>query len=372
MRRLPPWPWPFLLLLVGAAIATSRLAPSISLSPDLILFVFLPPLLFEAAFSLRAAALGRELNWILLLGVVGALVSAGLTLAMLRALRFPADQALLLAVCLAATDPVSVFAALRTSPAPERVRLVLEGESLANDGVAVVLFALAASHLHGAAPTALGLLTRFVWLSAGGLIVGTVLGFVVTPLLVRSRVFVGTMVTILVAYLGYVLAERLGVSGLLSVIAVALRLGNLEALPGHHRIGRFWRGAGLLVSGIVFLLMGLQVEIGRILGIAIPLLVLLAVVLLARLSMIAALTSWPHGSWPARCQAAMVWAGLRGALSLALALSVPPDVPDRMSILLLAFGYVFVSLTLQGLTIGPVFRWLKLTATAKCSVPGIP
>jgi len=173
MRR---WPWPFLLLLAGAVLATARVVPAFTVSPMLVLVVFLPPLLFDAGFSLRITAVRRELPWILLLGVAGAVLAAALVFVLLRAVGVPSDEALLLAAILAATDPVSVFATLRRLHTPERLRVALEGESLVNDGVAVVLFVLALAVVQRQVLAPLGVIGLFLLLTVGGLAVGAALG----------------------------------------------------------------------------------------------------------------------------------------------------------------------------------------------------
>ncbi len=360
MNRLRRWPWPFLLLLFGSVVATGGAVPQVALSPELILFGFLPPLLFDVALSLEGRTAAREWRWIFLLGIAGAMVGAALSFLMLRALRFSWEEALLLAALLAATDPVSVFAALRNSRAPERIRVVLQGESVANDGVAVVLFTLAIGLARGATPDAIDLVGRFLRLSLGGLALGMVLGLVLVLVLRHAGPALSVAGTIVAAYAGYFLAERAGFSGLLCVIAAGVTIGNAPGLPGRQGMSVFWRGAGVTVSGIVFLLMGLQVRIDRLVSTVLPLIALLVVVFLARVAIVAGLTTWSRGAWPFRWQAALVWAGLRGALSLALALSVPAQIPTRSRILLLTLGLVFVSLALQGLSLAPVFRWLNL------------
>jgi CPA1 family monovalent cation:H+ antiporter len=361
VRAIARWPWPFLLLLVGSVIASLGLVKAPTLSSWLLLLIFIPPLLFDAAFSMRLAAVRRELHWILLLGLVGSVVAAAVAFLLLLAIGFPRNVALLLAAALAATDPVSVFAALRSVRAAERVRVVLEGESLVNDGVAAVLFVIALGVAQSNQPDLAAELLIFLRLSLGGVLLGLMVGVVAAPLLARVHPLAGVAVTVVVAYGAYLLADRLGFSGLLSVIAAAFWLGNAPGKPAHRMVDRFWRMDGFIFSSVVFLLMGLQVRLGDLLGTAAPLLGLVGIVLLARTVMVLAVTSWSPSVWPVRWRAALVWGGLRGALSLALVLSIT-GVAERSTIVLLAFGFVFLTLIAQGLSIGPVFRWLGLSS----------
>jgi len=358
MRR---WPWPFLLLLAGALLATLRLVPAFTVSSTLVLAVFLPPLLFDAGFSLRIAAVRRELPWILLLGVGGALLAAALVFLLLRAAGFPPDEALLLAAILAATDPVSVFAALRRLHAPERLRVALEGESLVNDGVAVVLFVVALAVVQRrvlAPPDVIGL---FLLLTIGGLAVGAVFGLVTRRFLVSVPRPVQIAVTVVAAYASYLLADRVGASGLLAVIALSLILGSAYQPTTHHQVHRFWRQLGFAMSSVVFLLVGLQVHLDQVARVGGRLLLLVAVVMLARAVMVTGVTLTRSDLWPWSWRGALVWAGLRGALSLALALALPADQTGHDEILALAFGFVFLSLVVQGLSTGPIFRLLGIS-----------
>jgi monovalent cation:H+ antiporter, CPA1 family len=358
MRR---WPWPFLLLLAGSLLATARVVPAFTVSPSLVLVVFLPPLLFDAGFSLRIAAVRRELPWILLLGVGGAVVAAALVFLLLRAGGVPSDEALLLAAILAATDPVSVFAALRRLRTPERLRVALEGESLINDGVAVVLFVVALAVVQRrivAPPDALGL---FVVLTVGGLAVGAGFGLVLRRVLAGLPKPVQIAITVVAAYASYLLADRIGASGLLAVIALSLILGSAYQPTTHHQVHRFWRQLGFAMSSVVFLLVGLQVHLDQVVRVGGRLLVLVAVVILARAVMVTAVTSARSDLWPWSWRAALIWAGLRGALSLALALALPANLAGHDEILALSFGFVFLSLVVQGLSTGPVFRLLGIS-----------
>jgi CPA1 family monovalent cation:H+ antiporter len=169
------------------------------------------------------------------------------------------------------------------------------------------------------------------------------------------------VVTVVVAYASYLLADRIGASGLLAVIALSLMLGSAYQPSTHHQVHRFWRQLGFAMSSVVFLLVGLQVHLDRVARVGGRLLLLMAAVLLARALMVTVVTL-PRGDlWPWSWRAALVWAGLRGALSLALALALPSDLPDQGEILALAFGFVFLSLVVQGLSTGPVFRLLGIS-----------
>ena len=374
MTTVRRWPWPFLLLLAGAILATARLVPAFRVDPALVLAVFLPPLLFDAGFSMRAAAVRRELPWILLLGLggavltagvvfglAGAVLSAGVVLGLLLAAGFPFAAAIVLSAMLAATDPVSVFAALRRLHTPERLRVALEGESLVNDGVAVVLFTVGLAVVEGRVLDAPGIAGLSVWLTVGGLGVGVGLGLLTRRLLVVVPRPAQIAITVVTAYTGYLISGWIGASGLLAVIALSLILGTAYQPSTHHQVHRFWRRLGFLMSSAIFLLVGLQVRLDEVVRVGGHLLVLVAAVLLARTLMVIVVTL-PRGDlWPWKWRLGLVWAGLRGALSLALALGVPAAVSGQGEILTLVFGFVFLSLVVQGLSTGPVFQALGIS-----------
>ena len=361
MNAVRRWPWPFLLLLVGATLATARVVPAFTVSPTLVLAVFLPPLLFDAGFSMRAAAIRRELPWILLLGLAGAVLTAAVSFGLLLAAGVPSDEAILLAAILAATDPVSVFAALRRLRTPERLRVALEGESLANDAVAVLLFVVALAVVERRVIDAPGVLGLVFSQTTGGIVIGIGIGMLTRRILASLPRALQIAVTVLAAYAGYLLADQIGASGLLAVIAISLIVGTAYEPSTHHQVHRFWGLLGFIMSSAVFLLVGLQVRLDQVVPVGGRLLLLVAALLLARALMVLAVTAARADLWPWSWRLAMIWAGLRGALSLALALGVPAAVARHDEILVLVFGFVFLSLVVQGLSTGPVFKALGIT-----------
>lgn len=345
-------------MLAGAVVTTLHGAATLTVSASLVLFVFLPPLLFDAGFSLNLAQVSAQWRWIALFGVAGSVLAAAIAFTLLSLLRFPPAEALLLSAVLAATDPVSVFSALRRTDAPGRLRLTLQGESLANDAVAVVLTAVAIGILQNGNDLAVKIPALFVRLSMGGLLVGLLIGILLRRILAKLSWPAGIAVTIPLAYVAFFASDRLGGSGLLAVIVTAVLAGSAAPAPEYPALHRFWRVLSALMAALVFLLIGLQVRIDVIVRVGWPLLLLFVVVTLARLLMVLILTSAARRLWPWRWQAALTWAGLRGALSLALALSIPAGINGRIEAVTLTAGYILLSSAIQGLLTGPVFRRL--------------
>jgi monovalent cation:H+ antiporter, CPA1 family len=323
--------------------------------------VFLPALLFDAGFSMRAVAVRREVHWILLLGLPGTLLASGIVFGLLRLAGLPPTESVLLAAILAATDPVSVFAALRRLHTPERLRVALEGESLINDGVAVVLFAVALLLVQNRVAGAVNIARLFLFLTVGGLLIGGALGLIARRLMARAPTAFQIGITVVAAYAAYLLADSIHASGLLAVIAMSLILGSTYQPRSHHLVHRFWRQLGFVMSSVVFLLVGLQVRLDEVISVGGRLLILIVAMLVGRALMVVVITLPRTDLWPWAWRLALIWAGLRGALSLALALSVPANVPGQPEILALGFGFIFLSLAFQGLSTGPVFRALGIT-----------
>ncbi|HEY1943716.1 MAG TPA: cation:proton antiporter [Roseiarcus sp.] len=355
------------LVLTGLALALARVGGDVTLTHEVIFDVILPPLLFEAALSIRWGALRRELPLVLALATLGvALCALVVALGAATLLGWPLAPSLAFGALIAATDPIAVIALLRETRVAGRLRLVIESESLLNDGVAALLFTLvvASTAASAHAPTALGVLRETLLIGGGGVALGLVVGGV--AILVAGRTsdhLVETALTAVAAYGSLLAAERLGASGLLATVSAGLLMGNLGVLAddadpfalssqGRAFVAEFWEFAAFVANSLVFLLIGLALARTptRAFG---ALAVAVALALVGR-----AATVYPVALLFARSRWAASWAelhflwwgGLRGALALALALALPPSMPYRDDILVAAFGVVAFSILVQGLT----------------------
>ena len=365
------------LVLTGVGLTAVRVAGGAALTPHLILEAFLPPLLFEASLSLSWRDLRRE-GWLLfILSTLGVLVSAAVVTAGMTVLaHWPWQAALLFGVLIAATDPVSVIATFKENKIHGRVRLLVEAESLFNDGVAAVFFALALGLALSRAPlTPAHAAAELVRTAAGGVLIGLACGGAAIGLAGRTTDYlVETTLTAVAAFGSFSLAEHFGASGVLATVSAGLLLGNIGLLRGEDastisQRGRevvlaFWDFAAFVANSLIFLLIGLDVarrSFGR-LGLS-ALLWALGLTLLGRAVSVYPLCfpfRWSRLAVSSHHQHLLFWGGMRGALALALALSLPGTVTDRDRIVLAAFAVVAFSIVVQGITMPLLLRRLKM------------
>lgn len=350
----------------GIVLAFLPLPYTLTLTKDLIYTLLLPPLLFEAAYHLDWKQLRRNLPVIVTLATVGVLISMLITAAGLHLLgQWPWNSALVFGTLIAATDPVSVIATLKEAGAHGRLRLLLEAESLLNDGTAAVAFGMAvvfmqAGNFSVAAAAGMSLLSIL-----GGVACGAAVAYLM--LLLSGKVqdhLVETTLTAVAAYGSFLLADHFEMSGVLATISAGLvmrNLGNGNALTarGRQSIEDFWEYAAFLSNSIIFLLIGVHEAHQNFIGIWRMMLPAIAFVLLGRLVAIFPCSAIFHLSrlrMTAKHQVLMFWGGLRGALALALALGLPAGMPMREEILAATFATVAFSIFVQGLTMTPLLR----------------
>ena len=370
-------PYTVALVLAGLAL-TSQQQWRLVMTPELVLALFLPPLVFEAAYHLQFKDLRENASSILTLAVIGIMVSAGIVaLILVGANVLPLPVALLFGALISATDPVSVTATFKALGAPRSLGALLEGESLFNDGTAIVLFQIALLLVvEGTLDPVTGLID-FVRISGGGLIVGLVLGYLVSLLLIRiDDYLIETTLTTVLAYGAYLLAEHFHVSGVLAVVMAGLINGNIgpKTMSPTSRIVifNFWEYVAFLANSFVFLLIGMNVQINELLANLNPIIIAIFAVLVARAIAVYGLSSVLnifHHAPPTAHQHVLFWGGLRGAVSLALALSLAQyHFSFERQLLAMTFGVVLFTIIIQGTTIPVVLRGLGLTRRSQLSL----
>jgi CPA1 family monovalent cation:H+ antiporter len=364
-------PYTVALVLAGLAVALyGRL--KVEMTPELVLAVFLPPLIFEAAFHIQYRDLRDDLASILTMAVPGVLLSTALIGGLLYlAGILSLASALLFGALISATDPVAVIATFRIAGAPKRLTTLLEGESLFNDGTAIVVFGIMVALAAGRALAPADGLVEFVRVSAGGVVVGLVLGMVAAYIIRRiDDYLIEITVTTAVAYGSFLVAEEaLHVSGVLAVVMAGLVNGNLGSMgmsPSTRIVlFNFWEYIAFVSNSFIFILIGMNVETAELTQYLVPVLIAVVVVVVVRAVVVYSLGlatrlfksgitfDYLHVMW---------WGGLRGAVSLALALSIPVGIGARRQLLAMAFGVVLFTLLAQATTISALLGRLGLTA----------
>ena len=364
-------PYTVSLVVMGLLIAIPT-SLELEATPDLILAIFVPPLVFEAAFHLDLKQLRENLVPILFLAVPGVLLTTTMVGGMTAlGAGVAIGTAAVFGALIAATDPVAVVSLFRALGVPRKLALTVEGESLFNDGTAIVIFRIAlAAVLTGTFDPLTGLYD-FFRVSLGGIGVGLVLGWITAQLVARlhDRLIVTSLTTIL-AFGSYLAAEQLHVSGVLSVVVAGLLVGNVGmagAAPSTKlMILNLWEYLAFLANSMVFLLIGLNIDLTLLwenldaLAVAVVAVVGSRAIIVYGFSWLARL--WrKQGYFPPSWRHVLFWGGLRGAISLALALSLPVAMPGRSELQAMAFGVVLFTLLAQGTTIQFLLERLGLT-----------
>ena len=376
VARRTGMPYTAALFVAGVALGASHVVTLPHLTKELLFAVFLPGLLFEASYHLRPNEL-RENAWTIgALTVPGVAAAIGLTATMLvlgsRMMQAQSEigwqAALLFGAVIAATDPVAVTSLLRDVSAPRRLRVLLEAESLLNDGTSIVFFGLLLAYLAGAVPSVSALLVGFVRMTVGGALLGIAVGWVVSH--VRRQVddaAIEITLTTIAAYGSFVLAEELGCSGVIATVAAGVTCGHASrrhamSATTHAVVDGYWEWMAFALNSAVFLLLGAEISPSSLVALWPVILVGVVATLGARALVvgIVALLMKRQEPLPIAWQVVLVWGGLRGALSLVLALAIPDSVADRSLVISLAAGAVVASLIGQGATMSLLLRTLKI------------
>lgn len=388
------FPYTIGLVVIGMALGVVAehlkvLAPilHVALTPDLIMYVLLPVLVFQAAIEIKLPALINELVPVLMLAVVGVALSTlvvGVIVGELTPVTLA--PALLFGALISATDPVAVIALFKELHAPERMSLLMDAESLFNDATAIVMFGIVLSIIQAgtgvSADTIITAIIEFLRVFFGGLVVGTVMGVAALGLLwlAHSMPFVHIALTTILAFSSFIIADHVfSASGVMSVIAAAVvvrsygRQAMADCITQRH-LGPYWEFMAFVANSFVFLLLGLSEDFlirdARHIVEHYPiLLVVIGTVLLARFLVVYLLLPLTNripvgekvdGSY----MKVMLWGGLRGVVPIGLMLSIPASIPEKHLIFEMTLTVVLFSLLVQGTTIG----WLM----ARLGIQGRP
>ena len=366
-------PYTVALVLVGLALSFQK-GIHLELTPELILLLFLPPLVFEAALHIDYRTFRRIMTPILLLAVFGILIAVAVITGLLMATGLMDWRtALVFASLIAATDPVAVVSLFKVLGAPKRLATLVESESLFNDATTIVVFHIVVGAL-SVSGAGLDLnwfqaVEQFVLVAAGGVVVGVIGGLVANLIFahVNDHLIEITLSTIAV-YGTYLLAEQFHLSGVLAVVLTGMIIGNRSSRnmspTTRMMLMNFWEYIAFLANSLIFILIGTQVVLPRIgdnsyllFGLVIIIVLISRAITVYGLSFVSRLLG---NRVPHAYQHVMFWGGLRGAVSLALALSISRTFPNRDLILTLTFVVVFFTLLVQATTISPLLRKLGL------------
>jgi CPA1 family monovalent cation:H+ antiporter len=373
------WPVPYTvgLVLAGLLLGIVHILPAPHLTKELLFTIFLPGLLFEAGFHLEQSDFWHNRISIASLAVPGVIVAIAVTTALLTPLArglepagtFTWQYALVFGALIAATDPIAVVAMLRSLGAPRRLSVLMEGESLLNDGTGIVFFTLSLAVVAGAQTSAGGLVLQFVEIVGLGGILGIAIGVIVSKVIQRvDDPMIEITLTTIAAYGSFVLAEHFHSSGVIATVAAGMLCGNYGARTGMSPATRaavetFWEYVAFALNSLIFLLIGIEINVRSLWSYAPIILVAYAAVLLARAVVVMGMTvllrrtrerfSYVWGL-------ALTWGGLRGALPMVLALSLPAGFAHRDLIVNMTFGVVMLFILVHGLSMPLVLRVLGI------------
>jgi CPA1 family monovalent cation:H+ antiporter len=363
------------LVVLGLGLGAMAPAEQFAITPELVLAVLVPGLVFEAAYRLDVAELRRTFLGVVLLAVPGVLISAGIVALVLSSFAgIPIGPAFLVGAIVSATDPVAVIATFRHLDAPRRLATLVEAESLFNDGTAVVVFTIALAAIsQGVTPAEA--VAAFLATVAASAVIGVALGVVAARVMEATEdQAIELTVSLVLAYGTYLLADQLHASGIIATVVAGITLGTYGRRIGMpvrtlEALDATWEFIAFLLTALVFLLIGAAITFGQLRDAAAAIAWGVIAILIGRMIVVYLLLgpaaralqaihggpgirmSWLH---------VLVWAGLRGAIAVALALSLPEDLPDRARLQGIAFGITLFTLLVQGTTTDLLLRRLRI------------
>ncbi len=366
-------PYTVALVLVGLAVSALPIEEKLVVSPELVVTVLLPGLVFEAAYRLDGNELRRAFAGVALLAVPGVLVTAAVVALILHAATgLPVNEAFVVGAIVSATDPVAVVSTMRRLDAPRRLVTLVDAESLFNDGTAALAFVVAVAALGSRPPTLGDSVLQFATALVASVAIGAISGFLISRALKStSDHLIELTLTVLAAYGTYLVADLGHASGIIASVVAGIVVGSYGRRRGmspraQDAIDVVWEFLAFVLTGAAFLLIGVAIPLPTLGAAAVSIFWGVVAVLVGRAIVIygllggAARVERRFGLTPLLPLAwlhVMNWTGLRGAVAAALALSIPEGTPDRELLQGTVFGVVLFTLLVQGTTAGRFLRW---------------
>jgi CPA1 family monovalent cation:H+ antiporter len=363
---------PYSVSLVVFGLAAALVAPQldVGITEKLVLVVLLPGLIFEASYNLDLGELRGAFGGVTLLAVPGVIITAFVVAGVLALTTdIPIELGFVIGAMVAATDPASVVSTFRRLGSPKRLATMVEGESLFNDGTALVVFAIALRVVVSDV-SAVDAVWTFVITVIGSTAIGLVVGFVASRIVATvDDHLVELTISLAAAYGGYLIADLLHESGVIATVVAGLVLGNYGRLIGmsertQEALDTVWEFIAFLLTALVFLLVGLTITLPALTDAIWPIAWGVIAILLGRALVVYLLLGGTsrlirdryHPAIPLGWLHVMFWSGLRGAVAVAMALSLPADFPQRLLLQEVTFGVVLFTLLVQGTTAGLVIQ----------------
>lgn len=370
-------PYTVALVVTGLVLGLLHVLEPPHLTKSLLFSLFLPGLLFEAAFHIDFKQFWMNHLAVFSLALPGVVLATALTAVILTPAisafhglqGFTWKYALVFGALMSATDPIAVVAVFKSLGVPRRLAVLLNGESLLNDGTAIVFFTLSLALVTNRTVTAAGLSWEFIQIVGIGLLIGTAVGIGASQLTKQvDEPMIEITLTTIAAYGSFLVAEQLHYSGVIATVTAGMWCGNYGAAIGMSpstriAIETFWEYVAFALNSIIFLLIGFQVNFRTLLESWQVILVAYLVVTGARALVIFVVSSLLHSTRekiPWAWSAVLTWGGLRGALPMVLALSLAPAFPHRDMIVSMTFGVAIISILVHGLTMSPLLKWLGI------------
>ncbi|MGA8863519.1 MAG: Na+/H+ antiporter [Gallionella sp.] len=370
-------PYTVALVLTGLVLGLLHAFEAPHLTKALLFGVFLPGLLFDAAFHIEFTQFWRNRLTISSLALPGVAAAIALTALILPTVAntlhfvqgFTWKHALVFGAIISATDPIAVVAIFRNLGVPKRLSMLLEGESLLNDGTAIVFFTLSVALMTGAVVSPGGLSFDFIKIVGIGAVIGAVIGLSISQIIRQvDDPMIEITLTTIAAYGSFLAAEHFQYSGVIATVTAGMLCGNYGARVGMSPSTRiavetFWQYIAFALNSIVFLLIGLEVNFQTLIDSWQAILVAYLVVTGGRALVIFGASALLRGTReriPWSWSVILTWGGLRGALPMVLVLSLPRDFPHQELLVSMTFGVVILSILVHGLTMSPLLGWLGI------------